>query len=48
MDGIANRRSEVEYFSGTVIKEAKKYGIDVPVNKMLYNEIKKLEANISK
>ncbi|MBK5254067.1 MAG: 2-dehydropantoate 2-reductase [Peptostreptococcaceae bacterium] len=42
-DGIAKRYSEVEYFSGAVIKEAEKYGIDVPVNRMLYNEIKKLE-----
>jgi 2-dehydropantoate 2-reductase len=42
-DGIAKRYSEVEYFSGTVIKEAEKYGIDVPVNRMMYNKIKKLE-----
>lgn len=43
-DGIAKRPSEVELFSGAVIREAEKYGLEVPVNKELYDRIKKLEA----
>jgi len=43
-DVDAKRPSEVELFSGTVIQLGKKYGIDTPVNKMLYEKIKEMEA----
>lgn len=46
-DGVAGRHSEVELFSGTVIKKAKIYGVSVPVNTELYEQINKLEAEIS-
>nr|MBO2505145.1 2-dehydropantoate 2-reductase [Bacilli bacterium] len=43
-DVDAKRPSEVELFSGTVLKLGEKYGIDTPVNKMLYEKIKEMEA----
>ena len=43
-DRKAKRYSEVEMFAGTVIELAEKHGIDVPVNKFLYNEMKKIES----
>lgn len=43
-DGIARRHSEVEMFSGTVRRLAKKHGLKVPVNDMLYKRIKEMEA----
>lgn len=43
-DRRAKRFSEVEMFAGTVIKYGKQYGVDVPTNKWLYEEIKKTEA----
>lgn len=43
-DRKAKRYSEVEMFAGTVIELAAKHGIDVPVNKFLYNEMKKIES----
>lgn len=45
-DGIAKRYSEVEFFAGTVIRKAQEYGVSVPVNKELYQAIKKLESNM--
>ncbi|HWL25276.1 MAG TPA: ketopantoate reductase family protein [Ureibacillus sp.] len=42
-DVDAQRFSEVELFSGTVLKYAEKHGIDVPVNKMLYEKIISIE-----
>ena len=42
------RKTEVEYFSGTLIKIAKKYEVDVPVNEVLYNFIKAKEKNYTK
>ncbi len=42
-DGLARRKSEVELFSGTVIALAKKHNIEVPVNKKIYETIKKME-----
>lgn len=43
-DGLARRPSEVELFSGAVIKKGEQYGVDVPVNRELYREIRRLEA----
>lgn len=43
-DRILKRKSEVELFSGTVIKIADECGIDVPLNKMIYEKIKKIES----
>lgn len=43
-DVDAKRLSEVELFAGTVLKLGKKYGIDTPVNKMLYEKIKEIES----
>lgn len=40
-----HRYSEVELFSGTIIKLGKKYKIPTPVNEMLYNKIKDIEKN---
>jgi 2-dehydropantoate 2-reductase len=40
----AKRYSEVELFSGTVIKMGKEYGIPTPVNKQLYDRIKFIES----
>ncbi len=40
----ARRYSEVELFSGTVIKLGKEYGIETPVNKHLYEKIKFIES----
>lgn len=42
-DGIVKNPSEVELFSGTAIKLAKKHGASVPINEMLYEEINKIE-----
>lgn len=38
-----HRFSEVELFSGTIIKLGEKYKIKTPVNQMLYNRIKDIE-----
>jgi len=43
-DVEAWRYSEVELFSGTVLALAKKHGVSVPVNQMLYDSIHKIEA----
>ena len=43
-DGEAHRRSEVELFSGTMIRLGKKYGLSVPVNEWLYEKVKEMEA----
>lgn len=40
----ARRYSEVELFSGTVIKIGEKYGVKTPVNKQLYDKIKLIES----
>ena len=42
-DGLARRYSEVELFAGTVIRKGEQYGVPVPVNRMLYERIKKIE-----
>lgn len=43
-DGVLKRNSEVDFFAGTVIEKAKEYGLPVPVNQMLYERIKAMEA----
>ncbi|MGN1180236.1 MAG: ketopantoate reductase family protein [Suilimivivens sp.] len=43
-DGISKRYSEVDFFAGTVIEKAKQYGLEVPVNRMLYDKVKEMEA----
>ena len=43
-DGLARRGSEVELFSGTVCRLAEKHGLDVPVNRALYDAIRRMEA----
>ncbi|WP_195891912.1 ketopantoate reductase family protein [Neobacillus dielmonensis] len=43
-DVEAKRYSEVELFSGAVIKLADKHGAAVPVNKQLYEKIKMIES----
>ena len=43
-DGLAHRMSEVELFSGTVLRLAEKHGIDAPVNAELYQTIREMEA----
>lgn len=43
-DGLAHRKSEVELFSGTVCRLAKKHGLSVPVNEWLYARVKEMEA----
>lgn len=40
----AKRYSEVELFSGTVLKLSQKHGIETPVNKQLYEKIKYMES----
>ncbi|HZJ57211.1 MAG TPA: ketopantoate reductase family protein [Clostridia bacterium] len=42
-DGLQKRKSEVELFSGTVIRLADKHNIDVPVNREIYETVKKVE-----
>lgn len=43
-DGLAHRKSEVEFFAGTIIALASKHRIDVPVNKRIYEIVKKMES----
>lgn len=40
-----HRFSEVELFSGTIIRLGKKHKIQTPVNQMLYDQIKDIEKN---
>jgi 2-dehydropantoate 2-reductase len=44
-DMEAKRYSEVELFAGTVLALAEKHGIDTPVNKELYDTIKRIESS---
>ena len=43
-DGEAHRKSEVELFAGTIICRAQRFGLDVPMNRWLYDTVKKMEA----
>lgn len=42
-DGLAHRKSEVEFFAGTVIRKAQAHGLDVPVNRELYRRVLEME-----
>ncbi len=44
----AGRFSEVELFAGTVKKKGVAYGIPTPVNDILYNKIKEIEATFER
>lgn len=43
-DALAHRKSEVELFAGTVLQMGAQYGIDTPVNRRFYEEIRLREA----
>jgi len=43
-DGLLRRKSEVELFSGTVLSLAKKHGVEVPVNRKIYETIREIES----
>ena len=43
-DAEARRPSEVQLFAGTVLKRAKKHGLETPVNRALYERILTMEA----
>lgn len=43
-DVEAGRYSEVDMFGGTILELAEKHGVEVPVNKMLYEKIKEIES----
>ena len=43
-DRMSHRISEVDTFSGTVIQLAERHGIDVPVNRRLYETVKRIES----
>lgn len=43
-DRIARRKSEVELFSGTMLRLAEKHNLVLPVNKWLYEQVQKIEA----
>ena len=43
-DGEAHRKSEVELFAGTIVRRAQKHGLDVPVNRWLYETVRGMEA----
>lgn len=45
-DGLANRETEVEAFSGVILKLSDQYGMQVPVNRMLYNRIREMESEL--
>lgn len=44
-DALAHRKSEVELFAGTVLQMANRYGMNAPVNQMLYDRICAMETN---
>jgi 2-dehydropantoate 2-reductase len=43
-DVLAKRPTEVELFSGTILRCAAKHGLPCPVNQMLYDRIRAIEA----
>ena len=42
-DSLAGRPTEVEFFAGTVVRKADALGLDVPVNRRLYRQIREME-----
>lgn len=47
-DILAGRKTEIDFINGAVIKIADKLKVPVPVNKMLYKTVKKLEKHSRK
>lgn len=43
-DGLAKRPSEVELFSGTVLRKARQHGLPAPTNEYLYKRVSEMEA----
>lgn len=43
-DGLARRKSEVELFSGTIIKLGNKHNIPTPVNEYIYKRVREIES----
>ena len=43
-DAEAGRKTEVELFAGTVVREAARFSLPVPVNAWLYERIREMEA----
>jgi 2-dehydropantoate 2-reductase len=43
-DVLAKRPTEVELFAGTILRLASKHGLSCPVNQMLYDRIRAIEA----
>ena len=43
-DGAAHRKSEVELFAGTAVRLGEKHGVDVPINRWLYDTVLRMEA----
>lgn len=44
-DRIAHRKTEVEEFSGTILRLAAKHGIEVPQNEWIYQRIREIEES---
>ena len=42
-DALAHRKTEVETFAGQVLDMAERYGMQVPVNRKLYDTIRAME-----
>ncbi len=42
-DGLAHKKTEVELFSGTVLKLGKKHNISTPINQRIYDRVKEME-----
>jgi len=43
-DVLANRKTEVEMFAGTIVQLGKQYKVPTPANELVYNLIKAIEA----
>ena len=43
-DGLAHRKSEVDLFAGTIVGLADKHGVDAPVNRQIYETVRKIES----
>lgn len=43
-DGMLKRPTEVEMFTGSVVRKAKELGVEVPINEEIYRRVKEMEA----
>ena len=41
---VYSNQPEVELFAGTIVRLAQRHGLDVPVNRWLYETVKRMEA----